>query len=235
MPTTPINAALVSLQDPDSFTAEQYQGLRLKVEELRLERDARLFGISSPGEGDGKTVTAVNLAGALARGGSWRVLLVDADFRLPRVAAILGLDDSKPGMSSAVIDERLTLDQVTQHCGEFNLDVVTAGPLAAPVHDVLRSPRLGSLLQEARQRYDYVIIDTPPLVPVFDSALIARSIDSMLIVVAAHRTPRQLLEESLNLLDPAKVGGIVFNKDDRSLAARYEGRYRKYFSRKRAA
>src|SRR5262245_7913072 len=73
--------SLVSLTAPDSFTAEPYQGLRLKNEGLRQTKDLRTIGISSPGEGDGKTVTAINLAGALAQGSTSRVLLVDGDFR----------------------------------------------------------------------------------------------------------------------------------------------------------
>jgi succinoglycan biosynthesis transport protein ExoP len=229
-----IDAALVSLKDPDSFTAEQYQGLRLKIEELQRSTGARLLGVSSPGEGDGKTVTAINLAAALARGATARVLLIDADLRRPRIATLLDIDTSRPGLSDAVTADDMTLAEVAQPCPGIALDVVHAGSLAAPVHDVLRSSRLSDRLQEARDLYDFVIVDTPPLVPVFDSALLARSIDAMLIVVAAHRTPRTLLEESLTLLDPAKVAGIVFNRDDRTLAARYEGRYRKYFSRKAA-
>jgi capsular exopolysaccharide synthesis family protein len=229
-----IDTTLVSLSDPDSFTAEQYQGLRLKVEELRKSKDFRVFAISSPGEGEGKTLTAINLAGALARGGVSRVLLVDADLRHPRISDVLGIDAGSRGFADAITDDRLTLQQVTIKGAGFNFDVVPAGSLSAPVHDVLRSARLASLLEVARREYDYVVLDTPPLLPVFDSALLSRSVDGMLIVVAAHRTRKKLLEQSLNLLDPAKVAGIIFNRDDHSFSSRYEGRYHKYFRRKPA-
>jgi capsular exopolysaccharide synthesis family protein len=224
-------AALVSLTAPDSFTAEQYQGLRLKIEALRQDTDLRAIGVSSPGEGDGKTVTAINLAGALAQGAAARVLLIDADFRSPSIGGVLGLDPAQPGFSDAIAASGLTLDQVVQPCAGLHVDVVTAGASTLPVHDILRSPRLGALLADARGRYDYVLVDTPPLVPVFDSALLARSLDGMLLVVAAHRTPRPLLADSLSLLDPAKVVGIVFNRDDRSTLARNRGRSQKYFRR----
>jgi Mrp family chromosome partitioning ATPase len=76
-----------------------------------------------------------------------------------------------------------------------------------------------------------VILDTPPIVPVVDSALLSRVVDGVLVVVAANKTPRKLLEEALNELDPAKVVGIVFNNDNRPLYG-YDTNYRRYFSRK---
>ena len=86
----------------------------------------------------------------------------------------------------------------------------TVGGVGAPL---FRSPRFEQLLREAREQYDYVVLDTPPLVPVFDAALLSRLVDGVILVVAADKTPRKLLEAALNLLDPAKVLGIVFNGD----------------------
>ena len=105
-----------------------------------------------------------------------------------------------------------------------------AGSTVAPIHELFRSPRLEALLQEAREDYDYVVIDTPPLGPVSDCALLARWIDGVLLVVAAHRTSRKLLEEALNLLEGASVLGIVFNGDDRPFLRYRRHSYRGYFS-----
>ncbi len=88
-------------------------------------------------------------------------------------------------------------------------------------YELLQSPRLGELLEEARRSYDYVVIDTPPLVSIPDCRAIARCVDGFLVIVAAHRTPRKLVEEALTVVDPAKVIGIVFNCDDRPLAGYY--------------
>src|SRR4051794_11023248 len=85
---------LVSLTAPASFAAEQYQGLRLTVERLRRSRDVRVIAVTSPGAGDGKTVTSINLAGALARGTDGRVLLIDADLRRPAIAQRVGIEES---------------------------------------------------------------------------------------------------------------------------------------------
>ena len=89
--------------------------------------------------------------------------------------------------------------------------------------------RAVELLALARSHYGYVVLDTPPLLPVFDSALLAKLVDGVLMVVAANQTPRKLLGESLNMLDPAKVLGIVFNRDQRPLFGYYNSYYREYF------
>ena len=88
-----------------------------------------------------------------------------------------------------------------------------------------------SLLKTARDQYDFVIIDTPPLLPVFDASLLARIVDGVLIVVAANQTPRKLLAESLNLLDQSKVLGIVFNSDSHPMFGYYHGYYRNRYYR----
>ncbi len=98
-----------------------------------------------------------------------------------------------------------------------------------PIHEILRSPRLERVLQEARQHYDYVVLDTPPLLPVFDAAMIAKLVDGLLIVVAANQTPRKLLAEALTLLEPSTVLGLVFNRDKQPLFGYYDSSYRGYF------
>jgi capsular exopolysaccharide synthesis family protein len=219
---------LVSLTAPASFAAEQYQGLRLTVERLGRARGAQVIAVTSPGAGEGKTLTAINLAAALARGAEARVLLIDADLRRPAVARQLGLD-ADHGLAELVGRDDVTIDRVAQSIAPFTLSVITAGGTRDSVHKILRSPRLDTLLRDARQHYDYIIVDTPPLLPVFDSALLARAVDGILVVVAAHHTPRKLLGEALNLLDASKVLGIVFNRDDRPLFGYYDAYYREYF------
>jgi capsular exopolysaccharide synthesis family protein len=229
MPAGSIAKTLVSLTSPASFAAEQYQGLRLKVERLRDTRDVRALAISSPGVGDGKTVTSINLAGALARGPRSRVLLIDADLRRPAIAQHLGIDVDGPGLADVIFDERVEVKAAIRRPEGVNFAVIPAGSAAAPVHELLRSPRLEWIIQQARRFFDFVVLDTPPLVPVSDSVLISRSVDGLLVVVAANETPRKLLEESLNLLDASKVLGIVFNGDSRPLFGYYDAYYRRRF------
>ena len=221
---------LVSLTSPNSFAAEQYQGLRLTLERIARSRGAQVVAVSSPAAGEGKTVTAINLAGALARGSDARVLLIDADLRRPSIAKNLGIEDGQTnGLADIIADETLELTSGARQIDGFSIHVVPAGTPHPAIHKILRSPRLEHLLGEARKEYDYVVIDTPPLLPVFDSSLLARVADGLLLVVAANQTPRKLLGEALNLVDPSKVMGIVFNRDDRPLFGYYDEYYREYF------
>jgi capsular exopolysaccharide synthesis family protein len=230
MSTHNFDSRLVSFTSPASFAAEQYQGLRLTIERLGRRGQGQVIAVSSAAAGDGKTVTAINLAGALARGSEARVLLIDADLRRPAVGRTLGLlDPHVNGLADAVIDGAPDFSKVARHIEPFSLWVVPAGDPRAQIHRVLRSPRLELLLNESRHRFDYIIVDTPPLLPVFDSALMSRIVDGLLVVVAANQTPRKLLGEALNLVDPAKVMGIVYNRDDRPLFGYYDEYYREYF------
>lgn len=222
---------LVSLTAPASMEAEQYQALRLKLEHLQRERNVRVVGVTSPGARDGKTVTAINLAGALAEGSNAKVLLIEADLRRPAVATYLGLGDAtKPGIAELVLDPASTIDEAIERHDRLEFDTIVAGAADLPIHQVFRMPRLQTVMTELRQRYDFIIIDTPPVGPVSDCALLARWMDGLLLIVTAHKTPRKQLENALNMLDGAPVLGIIFNRDDNARAG-YRRDYRGYFPR----
>lgn len=211
---------LVSLLSPTSFEAEQYRALRHMVEQLRKTAGLSIIAVSSPAFGDGKTTTAINLAGALAQAPEARVLLVDADLRRSSMGDYLGLGDSSGrGLVDAILVPGVGLEEVVQPRPPFNLSVLPGGRRPAAPYELLKSARLEGLLEQARRRYDYVVLDTPPLVPLPDCRVIAKWVDGFLVVVAVHKTPRKLVEDALNILDPAKIIGLVFNSDDRSPSA----------------
>lgn len=215
------------LAPPGTFAAEQYQNLRLKVERLQQTRGVRVVAVTSPGTNDGKTLTSINLAAALARGSGAKVLLIDADLRRPSVALQLGLADGGAGLAGAIGGESGGLPAVVRPVdGLHGLSVVPAGAPTHDVHELLRSERFEQLLRDARGAYDFVVLDTPPLVPVCDAAVMSRLVDGLLVVVAAHETTRKQLGEALSLLDESKTLGLVFNGDDRSRASQYEAYYR---------
>jgi capsular exopolysaccharide synthesis family protein len=228
-----IDEHLVSLLVPESFEAEQYRALRHVVEQRSRRRALTAIAVTSAAAGEGKTTTAINLAGALSQDPGARVLLVDADLRLSSVREQLGLAATAPGLVEAVLDPGIALEDLVQRPTAFNLSILPGGrPPEAP-YEILKSPRLGDLLEEARRRYDTVVIDTPPLVPVPDCRILAKWVDGFLLVVAAHRTPRLLVDEALALMDPDQVIGIVFNGDDRLFSA-YSG-YHYGYDRTRSA
>jgi capsular exopolysaccharide synthesis family protein len=235
-PTARIEGHLVSLLNPASFAAEQYRVLCYAMEQARKDADLQVMAVTSPGVGDGKSTTAINLAGALAQPTAARVLLIEADLRRPSFTEYLGLVPSMDhNLARAVLDSSLTLQDVVRPYLPFNLAVLPAKHPSAAPHEVFQSPRLGELLREARRDYDYVIMDTPPLIPFPDCRFIEKWIDSFLVVVTAHKTPRKLIKEALDAMDPAKIAGFVFNGDHRlvpRLSRRYQVHPRRRSSRR---
>jgi capsular exopolysaccharide synthesis family protein len=220
-----VDEHLVSLLFPAAFEAEQYRALRHTVEQMHKTTGLRVLAVTSAAVGDGKTTTAINLAGALAQAPETRVLLVDADLRHPALGHLLGLGGgSGPDLVSAIVDPALGLAEVIQERPPFNLSVMRAGHPPPSPYEVLKSPRLGALLDEARDLFDYVIVDSPPLVQVQDCRVIGRWVDGFLLVVHAHRTPRRLLEEAFNVVGEAKMIGLVFNGDDQRVSG-YDSDY----------
>ena len=219
---------LVTLTAPASFAAEQYQGLRLTIERLSRARDVKVIAVTSPAAGDGKSVTSANLAGALARGTDDKVLLIDADLRRPSVGSLLGIGQEEQGLAEALGDPKLRFSDALHSTPLANLSVLPAGVMRGGVSELLRSSALEMIFRDARRQFSYVVVDTPPLLPVFDSALLAKLVDGVLVVVSANQTPRKLLGEALNMLEPSKVLGIVFNRDERPLFGYYNS-YNKYY------
>ena len=217
---------LVSVLSPHSFEADQYRVLRQFLDAARAARPLKVVAVTSAAAGDGKTTTAVNLAVTLAQSPGARVLLVDADLRRPLVARTIGLDETASGLVEGAMSERADLESMVRST-PYNVNVVTAGQPPPNAYQVLESPRVAQLLDQARDAYDYVLLDTPPVLLVPDCKLMARWVDGFLLVVSAHRTPRKLLAETLNALEPDTVLGIVFNRDDRPLS----GYYRQYYGR----
>ena len=222
---------LVTLLKPRSFEAERYRVLRQSLESIRRTEDLRVIAVSSPGISEGKTTTAINLSGSLAQIRGSRVLLIDADLRRPSVGRALGLPDGARGLADAAEDSGLDLDQLVRHLAPYNLSVMTAGRRPDAPGDVFESSRVAGIIEQARENYDFVVIDTPPLLAAPDCGFIEKWVDGFLILVAAHQTPRKLLEESLESLTPGKVLGLVLNKDERWPSG-YSSYYRRYYEHK---
>jgi capsular exopolysaccharide synthesis family protein len=213
---------LVTLVARGSREAHQYRKLRHVVERQHREHGLQVVAVTSPGCGEGKTTTALNLAGALAQTPSARVLIVDADVFRPMVAESLGIAPGRPGLAEAVLKDGCGLAQTARHFSSLNLSVLLSGSGGDRAHDVLASPRCGAILRQARQLYDFVVIDTPPIVPLTDGGFLAEWVDGFIVVVAAHKTPRKALGDALDALDRTRILGVVFNRDDRPASAYYQ-------------
>lgn len=209
---------LVSLLAPTSVAAEQYRSVRLHIETLRRERSVRVVALSSPVRGDGKTITAINLAGALAQAPEARVALVELDIRHPGVARYLGLSNAR-GLSTYLLDPQMSVDAVLERPAGVGFAVVVAGPRSSMPYELLKSPRLTALFATLRERFDFVVVDTPSVLPFPDVGILRDFVDGFLLVVRANRTPREMLRESVATVGADRTLGVIFNDDERTAAA----------------
>ena len=205
---------LVSVLEPTSLAAEQYRAVRLAIETFRHERGTRTVAITSPGRGDGRTITAINLAGALAQAPDAKVVLVEADLRHPGVARALGMHAGR-GLSSYLLDASMPPDAVITHSPNVAFAVVTAGAASSMPYELLKSPRLAALLAALRERFDYVVVDTPPALPYPDVGILRDMVDGFVVVVRANRTPREMLRDCTNVIGRQRGLGLIFNDDER--------------------
>jgi capsular exopolysaccharide synthesis family protein len=205
---------LVSLVSPATIEAEQYRTLGMMLEQRRHSGLLQVVAVSSPTMGDGKTVTSINLAGAFAQSPQARVLLVDADFRKPSVPTQMGLRDGAVlGLRDAILNPNLALKDIVRRLPAYNLSVVTVGRAHIMPHEIFKSTRFAELIDEARREYEWVILDTAPLVLAPDCLMMGRSVDGF-VIVSAHKTSRKEIAEALNIIGPSKLLGLVFNNDD---------------------
>mgnify|MGYP005845860945 CR=1 FL=1 len=213
-----VDPHLDALHRPMSVAAEQYRSLRQRLEGLSAEAGVRTIAVTSAAKGEGKSLTAVNLAATLAQDATRRVLLVDADLRRPRVHELLGLGLS-PGLGEHLLGA-LPRETVIRETPFFGLCVATAGTVQGHPAELLASPEWEEFIARSRAEYDYVIVDTPPLHPVSDVPFLATSVDGVLVVVRAGKTSRSLLKQTLETLPPGKVLGTVLNRVE-SLTGRF--------------
>lgn len=230
-PAFRLETRFVSLGQPGSLEADQYRMLRCELDYLRKDRRLSVVAVTSPGVGDGKTTTAINLAGTLAQDPKARVLLVDADLRRPSVGRLLGCGERTdgPGLAGAILEPGRSLASVVRERPAFNLWVLPAGPPRSLPFELLRSPRLGELLAEARERFDFVVVDTPPLLLLPDCRALAERVDGFLLIVSANQTPRRSVAAALGALEEQKTIGIVYNHDSRPPSS-YHKYYKHYYA-----
>jgi capsular exopolysaccharide synthesis family protein len=187
-------------QDPGSRRAEAYRRLRTNLQfhgGVRQHGGAKVVVVTSAVRGEGTSATACNLARALADGN--QVLLIDANLRHPQVETYLDLDPG-PGLTT-VLAGRLLWPFARRRLGDVPLEVLPAGPVAPRMGDLLTARGMDKLLHEVRERYDFVIIDVPALLPVSDAAAVAARADEVVLVVRYRRTNEDQVAAALRTLD----------------------------------
>lgn len=219
--------------DLGSEAAEQFRTLRSRMHYLRTEQPLRTVLVTSAIAGDGKTFVAANLARAIVRQAERRVLLIDADLRSPRLHSLLGAPAS-PGLAEYLSGSNDEMS-VIQHGQEGGLYFIGGGKAVSNASELLSNGRLKALIETTAPSFDWVIIDSPPCLPVADASVIASQCNGVLLVVRAGSTPSSAANKACNELRKRNVIGVVFNGVDARMLpyGAYTGR-RPYPQRLRA-
>lgn len=195
--------------DPLGTRSEAYRQLRTNLQFASVDETPKIVVVTSALPGEGKSSVAGNLAVALSQVGV-RVCLVDGDLRRPSVASYFGLV-AEVGLSTALAG-RANVDEILQPAGS-GFAIITSGLIPPNPTELLGSQRYPALLRELSDRYDMVIVDSPPTLPAADAAVLAAAADGVLLVVRAGRTSRHQVERALKNLDQvnARMLGAVLN------------------------
>ena len=199
---------IVMVTDPHSVASEQFRMLALKARQQFSGISSPVLAISSFIGGEGKTVTSLNLSLALAGTVSGRVLLIDSDLRKPRVHEYLGLQPDK-GFSDLL---RAPEDETGKYVWKLgDLYILPGGSSLANPVGLLASQGVRDLFKRLRSEFDFIVVDTPPVLPIVDTHILAGLVDGVILVVRARYTRREVLERGLESFQATKLLGAVVN------------------------
>lgn len=207
-----LHQALVAAIAPHSTIAEQYRGIRAKLTLREEAGTLRTLAITSPARGDGKTLTAANLALTMAQEVQRAVVLVDADFRNPAVHTLFAVE-GQPGLAEVLAGDA-SLDEALVYLPELRLTLLPAGHAPAYPTETLGSAAMRLTLDALATRFDRVLLDLPPAQPLADVGTVTPLVDGVVMVVRAGVTQRPVLDQVLATFEPHKVVGMVLNDKD---------------------
>jgi len=218
-----IDHRLVAAVAPQSLAAEQYRSLRTRLARSENGRAVRAIIVTSPNKGDGKTLSAANLALTMAQEFQQRVLLIDADLRRPSIHRLFGIAET-PGLSDVLMGGA-TLDDALVTVRDHRLTLLPSGIIPMHPAELLGSTTMRRVLDTLRTRFDRILIDMPPVAPLADVAIASTMADGVLMIVRAGVTPKPAIERALSGLDMSKVLGLVLNDAGQASAAYGYGGY----------
>jgi len=209
-------------------TSEAYKLLRTNIMySFSTEDKCRVIGVTSSVRGEGKSTTACNISYSLAEAGK-RVLLLEADLRLPSIADKLGLNKT-PGLTN-LLTTRIGNSEIIQHCDCCpDLDIITSGDIPPNPSELLSSSVMAALIEKVSGAYDYIIIDLPPVSVVADALVISKILDGIIMVVRSGAVEQRILNDSIRQIEFIKLRilGFVFRSREES-----SGIYKKKYGEK---
>lgn len=196
---------------PDASASEAYRALRTRIKFSKIDKETlKTILITSPTSSEGKTTTSINLAGSIAHA-NFKTIIVDADLRKPRIHSVFN-EKRFPGFTDYFFGQT-TYDQILRATSVNNLFYISSGTIPPNPSEILGSAQMEAFLEKLKKEFDYIILDSPPLIPVTDSEILAQLVDGTILVVSANNTELDLLEKSVEILkrDNSSFLGVLLN------------------------
>jgi tyrosine-protein kinase Etk/Wzc len=208
-----IEARLITHLDPKSPVAEAYRTLRTNLQFSKVDRQLKTILITSSGPKEGKSTTAANLSIAMAQVGN-KVILVDADLRRPVIHSIFGMN-KEDGVTNFLMNSD-NFENFIKPTFHENLFILTSGTLPPNPSELLASQKMENLLSKLNDKYDTVILDSPPVIAVTDAAVLSTKVDGTILVVSSGQTNKEALTKAYSLLTSVntKLLGVLLNGVD---------------------
>ena len=229
MPRSINKRPLITYTNPKSPISESYRMLRTNLQFSSIDQELKTLMVTSSAPGEGKSTTVANLAVTCAQAGQ-TVLVMDADLRKPTMHHIFSLSN-RWGMSS-LLSGQCEMRDAMHATNIENLMVIPSGPIPPNPAEMLLSKKMAALLDELKESFDLIIIDTPPVIAVTDAQIMATRCDGCMLVVQAGKTKRELIARAKASLEQvnARILGVVLNNVDRKKNGYYNYYYYYYSS-----
>jgi capsular exopolysaccharide synthesis family protein len=201
---------LIAHQNPRSHIAEAFRALRTNIQFSSVDEPIRTLVVTSANPGEGKTTTVANLAVVYAQENK-NVLVVDADLRKP-TQHLYFMKSNRVGLTH-ILSNQSTLQEAASEAGVDGLHIITSGPIPPNPSELLASRRMDRFLEEAKEMYDIVLIDSPPTLAVTDSQILAAKCDGAIVVLGAGKVKRDHAKKTMAALERVKANvlGVVLN------------------------
>jgi protein-tyrosine kinase len=231
---TEASLQIKSVLDPLTIVGEQFRMLRSKLGLMQKQRGVKTILITSTVPQEGKTFTASGLVGVFAQEPGKRILLIDADLRKARSGSNFGLNISATNAGlSEVLRGNVKLQNALLTSMNPEFCFLPAGPFPSNPSELLSSPILEQALNAAAQSFDWIVIDSPPVLSLSDTSLLAPLCDAVVLVVRANSTPYKLVEDTINRIGRDRICGVVLNRQKQINSSRYYYQYYYSSSRRR--
>lgn len=204
---------IISINKPKSLITEAYRNIKNNIQLLSVGKELKIIMIASAGSNEGRTLSAANIAVVMAESGK-KTILIDCDQRKPSVHKLFGRSNEK-GLSNILLGQ-IDFEEIDWATNQKNLYVISSGTKTENYAELLSFNKLNSFLQILKEKFDYIIIDTPPITMVGDAQIISKYTDGCVYVVGAGEIEKKIVIQGKEILENvgANILGVLFNKTD---------------------